>query len=100
MRPEASAYQRTSIPPAPGRFAHTRPPSQRAGECTAIEQKVLSGDKAGLGAAEKRASGAKFLGIAEASGGILFGTLRQQLLHADAAPLRFRLGNRATQPIG
>ena len=43
---------------------------------------------------------AEFLGIAEASGGIELGALRQQLIHRDAALFGVQLRNRAAQPIG
>src|ERR1700719_1413226 len=73
---------------------------ERAGERAAVEQDVLAGDKARLGAAQKRASEAKFFGLAEASGGIEFRPLRQHLIHTDAALLGFRLCNRAAQAVG
>src|ERR1700674_4297984 len=73
---------------------------KRAGERAAVEQDILAGDKACLGAAQKRAGEAKFLGIAEASGGIEFRPFRQHLIHTDTAFLGFRLCNRAAQPVG
>src|ERR1700732_1189942 len=74
----------------------TRSPSlQRAGECAAVEQDVLSGDEAGLVAAQKRASLAEFLGVAETAGRIEFGPFRQHRVHGDAASFRFRLCDRA-----
>ena len=51
---------------------------QRAREGAAVEQDVLSGDEAGLGAAQERAGLAEFLGVAEAPGRIELGPLRQQ----------------------
>src|SRR6202166_4321462 len=66
-----------------------RPPSlQRAGECAAVEQDVLSGDEAGLGAAQKRASLTELLGVAETAGRIEFGPFRQHRVHGDAEPFR------------
>ena len=82
---EASGHRRRA------RCARTRPPSQRAREGAAVEQDVLAGDEARLGAAEERAGRAEFLGIAEASGGIELGAFRQQLFDGDAALLGLRL---------
>ena len=70
----------------------TKPPSQRARKRAAIEQDVLAGDEAGLGAAQERAGVAELVGIAEAPGGIELGALGQQLLRRDAALLGFGLG--------
>src|SRR6202171_3488712 len=73
--------------------------SQRARKCAAIEQDVLPGDVACLGAAEKRASPPEFLGIAEASGRIELGAFGQQLVDRDAALLRVDLCDRAAQAV-
>src|SRR5580692_6741747 len=82
------------------RFPKSRPARlQCAREKSAVEQDVLSGDEAGLGAAEKRASLSEFLGVAEAPGGIELGALGANLLHADTALLRLRLRH-AAQPVG
>ena len=51
---------------------------QRAREGAAIEQDVLAGDEAGLGAAQERAGLAEFLGVAETPGRIELCALGQQ----------------------
>src|SRR5579871_1905068 len=65
---------------------------QRARESAAIKQDILSGDEAGLGAAQEGAGEAKFLGVAEASRRIELGAFGQHLIGRDAAlvgvPLR------------
>src|SRR5213079_565489 len=95
-----AASRRMSGPRRPRRFAHTRPPSQRARKGAAIEQDVLSGNEACFRAAQKSASKAKFLRVAEASGGVEFGAFRQQLIDTDAALVCIQLRHRASQPIG
>src|SRR5690348_11960231 len=67
--------------------------SQRAGKRAAVEQDVLAGDVARLGAAQERASEAKFFRIAEAAGGILPGAFGQDFIRRDAALLGFGIGN-------
>src|ERR1700748_1872946 len=89
--PAASAYRRSSEPRPPGRCARTRRPScdrpelQRAGEGAAVEQNVLPGDEAGLGAAQERAGLAEFVGLAEAARRIELGAFGQHLLDVHAA---------------
>src|SRR6202163_518097 len=120
LTPEASSRTRTSPGPATGvgmspkvstsgaapvrsyqtAFISEHFHSQRARECAAIKQDVLARDKARLGAAEKRASLAEFLGVAEAAGRIEFGALGQQLVHGDAALVRVDLRDRAAQAVG
>src|ERR1700739_1281802 len=68
---------------------------QRAWECAAVEQDVLAGDEAGLGAAQESAGQAAFLRLAEAAGGIEFGPFREHRFHGGAALFRFCLGNSA-----
>src|SRR5260370_16507513 len=62
-------------------FIRKRFQSERARECTTVEQDVLPGDEACPCPAEKRAGQPKFLGVAEASGGIEFCALRHPLVH-------------------
>src|SRR6185312_804612 len=72
---------------------------QRPRESAAVEQDVLPGDEAGLGAAQKGAGEAEFLGITEAAGRIEFGAISQNLLGRDAALLGLAL-RRREQTIG
>src|SRR6266702_3097521 len=58
---------------------------ERAREGAAIQQDVLSGDEAGLGAAEEGAGIAELIGLAEAAGGVELGALGQDLVRRDAA---------------
>src|SRR5947209_18994709 len=67
--------------------------SERAGEGAAVEQDVLPGDEAGLGAAQECAGEPKFLGVADAPRRIGFAAFGDHLLHRNAALLGFRLGH-------
>src|SRR5579872_4899221 len=69
--------------------------SERAGEGAAIEQDVLPGDEAGLGASQESAGEAELLGVADAPGGVGLAALGNHLLDGDAAFFRFRLGDGA-----
>src|ERR1700751_5237708 len=91
----ASACRRSEGPPPQVPSVRTRRLSQRTRKGPAIEQDVLAGDEAGLGAAQERAGKAELLGIAEAPGRIELGTLRQNLLHGETALLRLALGRTA-----
>src|SRR5215475_2176011 len=88
--PLASASRHTSGLRPRGPRARTTPlssrtPLQRAREGAAVEQDVLAGDEAGLGAAEERAGQTEFLRVAEAAGRILLGALGDHLVLGDAA---------------
>jgi len=65
----------------------------------AVEQDVLPGDEAGLGAAQERAGLAEFFRGAEAPGGIELGALGHHRLHGKTALLGFRLAG-AAQTVG
>src|SRR5580693_838743 len=85
---------RRRIPPVPANAARMiarsdagsgarplrRSPLQRAREGAAVEQDVLPGDEAGLGAAQEGAGQPKLFRIAETAGGILLGALGQKLV--------------------
>ncbi|MGY4282393.1 hypothetical protein ACVWXO_001613 [Bradyrhizobium sp. LM2.7] len=64
---------------------------QRPGEGATVEQKVLPGDEAGLGAAQEGAGIAELVGLAEAAGGVELGALSQDLLRRDTALVGFGL---------
>src|SRR3978361_228251 len=70
-----------------------------AREGAAVEQDVLAGDEAGLGAAQERAGIAEFLRIAETSSRIELGAFGQYLLYGKTALVRFALC-RAAQTVG
>src|ERR1043165_2522653 len=61
---------------------------ERAGVQAAIHEEILTGDEAGLGAAQERAGVAELLDRAEAPGGIRFGAHPTQLFHAFPRFLR------------
>src|SRR5215472_8958717 len=72
---------------------------ERTREGATVEQDVLSGDEAGLCAAQEGAKQSELLGIAEAAGGVLLGALGKQLVRRNTALVGFRF-RRAAQPVG
>src|SRR6266481_3291355 len=100
MSPKVSTSGAAPVRSYQTAFIQSGLPSERARECAAIEQDVLSGDEACFRPAEKRASEAKFLRVAEAPGGIEFGSFRQQLVDGNAALFGVHLRHRAAQTVG
>src|SRR5579864_7215006 len=64
---------------------------ERAGECAAVDQDILSGDVAGLRRAQKRTRRAELVGRADALGRHRFDALGETCIVADVALLHRRL---------
>src|SRR5579872_1793130 len=90
----------TGAPTPTGRYRCRLSILQRARKGAAVEQDVLSGDEARLGAAQEGAGEPELLGLAEAPRRIELGPFGQHLIHGDTTAFGFRLGHRAAQPVG
>src|ERR1700753_4245922 len=85
MPPQVSTPAGSSV--LPGRLR-----SERARERAAVEQDVLSGDIARLGAAQECAGDTEFLRVAKTPGRIELGAFGQHLVRGDATLLGLALG--------